>query len=409
MPTDLISDRPDFERPHRSTVLAPPVLAPPVRLTVAGHFVRTRRVGGAEQMLYNLLQGFAVRGVDTTLMCGSQANLSDRFLTQFPASGLVRVRECGGTGVRFIAEQRACLTENIVSDAMLFPNYFGPPFIPRRLGRVGVVIHDFQYRHFPEYFSAKKRAWLRMAQAFSIRKADRVIVISDFVRQDAIRWFGDGIADKLSVVPNALCWDRFADGMGQPRPGERPYILSVAAQYPHKNLETLIRAFAIVARGNSDIQLVLCGQSYNGLHGVSGTRTGVAPLIEELGLKDRVELTGFVDDAMLARWYQHAEMFAFPSIFEGFGLPPVEAIGFGLPTLTTAETAMPEITMGNAVTVSVPLDPEEWADKIITILSDRDRYRPDSVAIANLKAFYDPARIAAGYLAALMGQAWPSK
>ena len=193
--------------------------------------------------------------------------------------------------------------------------------------------------------------------------------------------------------------------MDQPRPRDRPYILSVAAQYPHKNLETLIRAFAIVARGNADIQLVLCGQSYNGLHGVTGTRTGVAPLIDELGLKDRVELTGFVDDAMLARWYQHAELFAFPSIFEGFGLPPVEAIGFGLPTLTTAETAIPEITMGNAVTVSAPLDPEEWADKIVTILSDPDRYRPGGTAIMKLKAFYDPARIAAGYVAALTGQA----
>jgi glycosyltransferase involved in cell wall biosynthesis len=295
------------------------------------------------------------------------------------------------------------VTGDIFGEAVLFPNYYVPPVLPRRLGRVGVVMHDFQYRHFPQNFSGRKRLWLRGSQEFAMRRADRVIAISGFVRDDAIRWFGDRIADKIAVVPNALCWDRFESGLGQPRPEDRPYVLSVAAQYPHKNLDTLVRAFAEVARGNRDIQLVLCGQTYEGLHGVGGARGGVGSLVRELGLADRIKSTGFVDDPTLARWYQHAELFAFPSLFEGFGMPPVEALGFGLPTLTTRTTAMPETTMGMAETVDNPLDAQEWADKMTAMLRGRERFRPSPAAVERLKAHYAPSRVAGEYVAALMG------
>jgi len=374
------------------------------KLVVAGHFVRAGRVGGAEQMLYNLTNGLSARDVDTTILCGSERDLSEDFLAEVRDMPTVRVRESGGTGTRFVAEQRACMTRDIAGDAVLFPNYYVPPYVPRRLGRIGVVMHDFQYRHFPRYFSAKKRLWLRLSQAASMRRADRVIAISKFVRDDAIRWFGDRIGDKITVVPNPLSWDRFATGLGQPRPLDRPYILSVAAQYPHKNLATLVRAFDVIAKTNRDVQLVLCGQSYAGLHGVGGEPGGVGPLIRELGLSDRIALTGFVGDAALARWYEHAEMFVFPSLFEGFGMPPVEALGFGLPTLTTRTTAMPEATMGIARMVEQPLDAREWADKMSAILRRRNCYRPTEADILKLKAFYKPSRIAGAYVAALGGQ-----
>ncbi len=370
----------------------------PPNLLVAGHFVRTRRVGGAEQMLYNLLDGFSAWPVEVTLLCGDRTHLSAEFLQH---SRFLRVEERGGTGTRFAAEQLACLSRDVTGQAMLFPNYYIPPVRPRRLGRVGVVIHDFQYRHYPAYFSRAKRLWLRMAQEMSIRLADRVIVISDFVRQDAVRWFGPKVADKVTVIPNAMSWRRFDNGLDGPRPMDRPYVLSVAAQYPHKNLETLIHAFAIVAKMNADIQLVLCGQSYNDLHGVAGKRAGAGALIQDLGLTDRVALTGFVDDTSLARWYQHAELFAFPSVFEGFGMPPVEALGFNLPTLITNATALPETTLGLAQHVSAPYDAAEWADKIVMILRQPASYRPGPGNVARLKDHYAPARVAGEYLKAL--------
>jgi glycosyltransferase involved in cell wall biosynthesis len=82
-------------------------------------------------------------------------------------------------------------------------------------------------------------------------------------------------------------------------------------------------------------------------------------------------------------------------------MPPVEALGLGLPTLTTKATALPETTLGVAHTVDDPLDAEEWADKIMTILRSPGCYRPSPADVARIRAFYDPARIADAYLAGL--------
>ncbi|MDT7953589.1 MAG: hypothetical protein RQ966_18980, partial [Acetobacteraceae bacterium] len=156
-----------------------------LRLLVAAHFVYAGRVGGAEHMLYNLLRGLSQTCRQLTILCASERNLSAASLADLHRHDSVRIAEHGGGGPRFIAEQRACLTPGLSGDAVLFPNYFVPPITPRRLGRVATVLHDLQYRHFPQHFSTKKRAWLAAAQSFAVRKADRLIVISDFVRQDA--------------------------------------------------------------------------------------------------------------------------------------------------------------------------------------------------------------------------------
>lgn len=367
-------------------------------LLIAGHFVRSGRVGGAEQMLYNLLLGLSIKKVDTTLMCGNRNNFSKEFIPILDNSQTIQIIECGGEGNRFISEQRSCIKKSLSSDAILFPNYFVPPILPSRLGRVGVVIHDFQYRHYPQYFSAKKRAWLHMSQAASMRLADKVIVISDFVKNDAIRIFGEKFAHKIAVIPNALSWKRFSDGIGYVRPKNDRYILSVAAQYPHKNLDTLIRAFSIVASKDSGIQLVLCGQNYNGLSGVMRRNKTIGHLISELGLTERIHLTGFVDNKSLAKWYEHAEMFVFPSIFEGFGMPPVEALSFSLPTLTTRMTAIPETTLGLAQMVDDPFNVNEWASHILKILRNPGLYKPTLQSVEKIRNLYDPATIASSYI-----------
>jgi glycosyltransferase involved in cell wall biosynthesis len=373
------------------------------RLAVASHFVYAGRVGGAEHMLYNLLRGLAGNGLGLDVLCSARGNLDPGFLAEMEAAPGVRVLERGGAGPRFIAEQRACLDGDLRTDAILFPNYYIPPYVPSRLGRVATVLHDLQYKHFPQNFSLKKRAWLNAAQSFSVRRADRLIVISDFVGRDVLRWFGDRLAGKLSVIPNAISWDRFGpDIANEVRPMEQPYVLSVAAQYPHKNLEVLVRAFAVVAKLRPELQLVLCGQDYRSLHGVAAGRGGLAPMAEALGVPGRVHLTGYIDDAALGHWYRHASLFAFPSIFEGFGMPAVEALGFGLPTLTTDRTALPETTLGLAQYVKDPASAEEWADRMDTMLRDPERYRPAPADVARLRAHYSPARIGQLYRAACL-------
>jgi len=200
----------------------------PFRLAVAAHFVHAGQVGGAEHMLYNLLRGLWQQDTQLEILVGDRARLDPGFRAEIAAEGpRVRLTEAGGTGVRFLAEQRAVFSgakwSGIEADATLFPNYYVPPLLPRRLGRIVCVLHDLQYRHFSMNFSARKRAWLRMAHAFAVRRCDRLVVISEFVRQDALRFLGAQFEHKIVVVPNPISWDRFGTG-GTAPPGP-PRIL----------------------------------------------------------------------------------------------------------------------------------------------------------------------------------------
>lgn len=375
------------------------------RLVVMAHFVYAGRVGGAEHMLYNLLRGFGRERVDTVVACAKRANLDPQAARELDATPGMRLVETGGRGPRFLAEQAACLRPSLRGDATLFPNYFVPPMLPSRLGRVAVVLHDLQYRHFPAHFSRRKRAWLAASQAFAMRRADRVIAISRFVAEDAERCFGGDVGCRTAVVPNPISWDRFGDPSG-PAPLDRPYVLTVAAQYPHKNIETLLRGFARIAAADPNPMLVLCGQDYGGLRGVAAAgggaagRGGLRPLLQALGLDKRVVVTGYLDDVALGRWYRHAAMFAFPSVFEGFGMPAVEALGFGLPVLTTRCTALPETTLGLAAAVDDPFDEAEWASRTAAILRDPAAFRPSPADVARVQAHYGTDRIARLYLEA---------
>ena len=372
-------------------------------LLVTAHFVFAGRIGGAEHMLYNLLHGLTEAGVTPTVLCADPANLDPAVVTELAAPG--RLLACGGgQGSRFIAEQRSCLARSLKADAILFANYFVPPIVPRRLGRVSTIIHDVQFRHFPTFFSAKKRAWLKASQGFAIRRADAVVAISEFVRRDLIRVYGEGVADKIVTIPNPISWERFGPP-GPARPIARPYILSVAAQYAHKNLLTLVRAFAIVAKRDPDVMLVFCGQSYAGLRGVKAAVSPLDALITELGLTDRVMMTGYVDDLSLGNWYRHAALFAFPSLFEGFGMPAAEAIGFGLPTLTSDRTALPEVTQGLATTIGEAEDSGAWASALLDALGNPAAHRPDPTGVAALRESYGVRTIGEQYRRVAFGEA----
>ena len=157
------------------------------RVLVMAHFVHAGRVGGAEQVLYNVVRGMAAHGAHVDMVCGARGRLDPMALADLEKLAGFRAVEAGGTGLRFVAEQRACLRRDLQAAAVLFPNYYVPPIVPRRLGRVAVVLHDLQHCHFPQYFSARKRAWLAASQALSMRRADTVIAISRFVACDAVR------------------------------------------------------------------------------------------------------------------------------------------------------------------------------------------------------------------------------
>jgi glycosyltransferase involved in cell wall biosynthesis len=365
-----------------------------MKIGVSELFNRPGRVGGAETMLHNLLEGLA-----TTMSPEDEivvfSNETSGTMETAPRMSYAVMPKWGRRN-RFLQEAIVMPAYTGQCDVVLFPNYFTPPVT--RGGRKVTVIHDLQYAHFPHNFSRSKRMWLRASHEMTLRQADAVITISEFCKRDIVDRYGERFIDKVHVIPNPISWDRLkqrpdaSDARSGPNDFEGPYILSVAAQYPHKNLETLVRAFSKLRPDRPDVRLVLVGQLADRVIGMS-RRSGVRDVIAELGLDDSVLVTGYVSDAELGEWYRHASLFVFPSLFEGFGMPPIEALGLGIPVLTTSCGSLSEIPSGMATVVADPMDPAEMAEAMREMLQNRhlydqrqvqDRYSPQTVA----KAYY---------------------
>ncbi len=361
-----------------------------MRIAIDASFLDPGRVGGAEHMLVNLVEGLE-----------AASDPSDELVvfTDHPWTAPERVRFAGlvGRGNRFTRIWSTLRPIASDFDAVLFTNYYTPPLLRRRgRPRFVTVIHDLQYRHYPENFTRRKRLWLRATHEATLRLADITVAISEYVRGDVLASYGRHLAGRVRTIPNPVSWSRFAGGRD---PAEGEYVLAVAAQYPHKNLATLVRAYGLVAeRGRAgDTRLVLTGQLGRELRGIAW-HPRIDDLIDELRLRERVVMTGYVDDRRLGTLYRGAAVFAFPSLFEGFALPPVEALGFRLPVLTSRLTSIPEATLGLATYLDDPLDAESMADSLAEMLADPERSRPTEEQAELVRETYAPKRIGAAYL-----------
>ena len=366
---------------------------------ISASFLKPGLVGGAEHMLRNLVRGLAqaANPEDRLLLLGGPA------WPQVNGSAPVQWIDGGAKRNHFVEAWSYVRRYLPQLDAVLLPNYFTPPVRARR-ARIVTVIHDLKYLHLPDTVSPQKRLWLRAAHALTMHLADAVVVISHFVREDLLRAYGVRWEKKVHVIPNPISWDRFAEG--QPgsdfRVPQGRYVLSVAAQYQHKNLETLLRAFALLQKRSAyeDVSLVLAGQLSTNLVGIA-QRPDVRGLITTLGLERRVRVTGYISDWELGMHYRNAAAFVFPSLFEGCGMPPVEALGFGLPVITTRCAALPESTQGLAYYVDDPLDEHELAEALATVLDDPKGRMPSPAAVHQLRAFHAVEAIGAQYYALL--------
>ena len=368
-----------------------------MRIAIDASFVDPGRVGGAEHMISNLVAGLAAA-------CPTSDEIVVYTDKPWPAPARVRFEALHGPGNRFTRISATLRGRLARHDAVLFSNYFTAPFPKtRRRPRFVTVIHDLQYLHMPRNFSARKRTWLRAAHEATLRLADETITISEHVRGDLLGRYGRRWAPRVRAIHNPVSWERFDDdGALPPVIGEGPVVLAVAAQYPHKNLATLVKAFAELRRRRAlgDTTLVLAGQVGAGLSGVAWTDP-LDRLIDDLGLRDVVLETGYLDDRALGALYRRADLFAFPSLFEGFAMPPIEALGFGLPVLTSRMASIPEVTMGLATYLDDPRDPSEMADRLTSMLADPRAVEPAPADVARVRDAYDPARIGARYREAL--------
>ena len=375
------------------------------RIGINGLFLKPEQVGGAEFVLRGLLIGLAQHShIDLYVFINAQL-LS--WVDDLHLGASVHIVPIKIWGNRFVSEalQLPIIANKYELDGLINTNYFTPW---RSLLRTSstTIIYDLNYLYFPELFSWYKKLWLRMTHQMTLANAKNTVTISEFVQQDIQKNYKSNNLAKVIYTP--ILWDRLEiSDVSKPdlqhypiaELTNRTFILSVANHYQHKNLATLVKAFAKLPKHLSNIKLVFVGQLPESLVGMRRDRCDdVRQLVQDLGLEDRVYVTGYISDRELAWYYHYAALFAFPSLFEGFGMPPVEALGMGLPVLTTRCTAIPEVTMNLAEYVENPLDVNEWRDHLTEMLSDRDRYLPAEVTIQKIRQAYEPKAIAQKYI-----------
>jgi len=366
-----------------------------MEMMVAASFVRPGRVGGAEQMLYNLLGGFADRGFANSI----------RLLVREPLQPVPEVASFRTERLTCVAGSHRVLYEAAAAavfrdiDGWLFPNFFAPP---SARGRVVTTIHDLHYRHLPQTFRARKRAFLKAAHRLSLRASEVVVAISATVAADIEQAYGARWSHKVRVIPNPVSFRRL-EGGGADLPHtleDRRVLLCVAAQYAHKNIDTLVRAMPRIVKRHPDVALVLAGQEPSRLVG-GATAGDLTALANELGVANHVLSTGYLDDAVLGALYKIATASVLPSLFEGFGIPVVEGLGFGLPVVCSDIDSLRETSLGLAHFVHEPRSADAWSATICDVLDSPESFAPQSEDVARVRATYDPARIAWEYADAM--------
>lgn len=293
-------------------------------------------------------------------------------------------------------------------DALLFPNTFTPPIVRSR--RAVTVIHDLQYRNLPEHWPLAKRIWMRTCHEITLRRCDAVVAISQWVKDDILKHYGQRWESRVRTIWNPVSLERFSQPAEQNFTKGRPYILCTAVDRPAKNLSTLVRAFAIVRKKLPEYCLVLSGQLRSAdrtwrarSQALESKLPSAADLVEDLNLTKDVVLTGFIADAQLGALYRGASLFVLPSLFEGFGMPAVEALALGVPTLVSGLQVLREVTLDRAHYIENPLDVQETAERMVEMLQAGVSARPSPQLRDEIRNRFAPVTIARQYLDVLLG------
>ena len=258
-----------------------------------------------------------------------------------------------------------------IVDVFYSPDFVLPPTLPRT--RTLLTVHDLSFLHYPEHFVPKLVQYLNSVVPRSVTRADKVLADSEATRVDIINRLGAapdqvevlylGADDRFHASPSRGERERLESRYGI---GEQPYVLSVGTLQPRKNYATLIRAFATLGPG---IQLAIAG-------GRGWLYQNVFEEAEKQG--GRVQILGLVDDEDLPALYRNAALFALPSLYEGFGLPVLEAMACGTPVVCSDRSSLPEVA-GDAALLVDPTDVDAISAAMTRALTD-DGLRAEMVS-----------------------------
>jgi glycosyltransferase involved in cell wall biosynthesis len=306
-------------------------------------------VGGSETYVHELLRALGrvgeldYRVYGTQLLAGSGLEVEEVASYRASTTTSGRVLAMAGAALAGGRIRREMRLEEL--DAIHFPLSVMLPRVERPPSVA--TIHDLQHEFFPSFFSRGELAYRRRAYGWTARLAGLVIAPSAFVAET----LGERLRvppERLRVIHHGVDHERFS-------PAERrrqPFLLYPANRWPHKNHERLFEALALVRRARPELGLVLTGAGYDGK-----------------GAPDGVDVRGRVDADELVELYRTASALVFPSLYEGFGYPPLEAMACGCPVACSDRGSLREI-VGGAAALFDPESAEAIADGIERALTD---------------------------------------
>lgn len=326
-------------------------------------WVKVGKCGGTESYIRNLLNGFGQYDMQNEYVLFAADDNYDSFKEYGKYSNMTLKSyhaQSEAPMKRLIWENlyldKAAKKEQV--DLMFVPVYSKPITYGSKIPYV-TCIADLQALHYPQYFSKLMYFVMKYLWWYTCKTSTRVITISEWCEKDIIEHYpaAKGRTDTLYIpiitVDSHMEFQILAERY-QIKKGE--YFYCVSSLFPHKNLDTILKTMAAYKKKGSREVLVLSG--------IGGQNEQFHKRCKELDIEDRVIVTGFVSNEERDCLYENCEMFLFPSIFEGFGMPPIEVMRKGKHVVMTRKTCLEEVTEGKAIYVENPMDVEEWMEKI---------------------------------------------
>lgn len=302
---------------------------------------------GFEEYLFNLLRDFSryrdkIKAEEIIIVChDSQKEYFKPILTD--GMSVFGMSYNNKIGRLWQSERVAQVLGLGKEDLILYPGDMMP--LCKNRTKTLLVVHDllFMYNSYCEhtlYFNLfRLQQWLFEPQA--VRKADKVIAISNFTKNDIIRKISVS-GDKIEAIYNYFCFDKYNDGNKTTiEKVNYPYILTVCAGNKHKNHKVLLESFVKLASEKEDLHYVIVGS----LH------ANAVPYYEQIpdGIKERIHFLRHISNSDLAYLYSNAKLFVSASLFEGLGMPVVEALYFGVPVILSNTEVHREVSFNKAI------------------------------------------------------------
>ena len=254
------------------------------------------------------------------------------------------------------------------SELTHFFNYIIPPFVH---GKKVVTIHDMVVKAYPETVRFRTKHLLNTGMKKSMKRADVIITDSEFSKSEIEKYFPQ-YSHKVQVVYCGVNSDKFypvedksvVEKVKRSLDIEGEYFLYLGTIEPRKNLERLIEAYSLLLKKDENVpRLVMAG-------GKGWLNSNIYQKVVELKLEKYVQFTKYIPDEDLCPLINGATAFVFPSIYEGFGMPPLEAMACGVPVVCSKEASLPEV-VGDCAVMTDAYDPQSIADGMYRIYSDK--------------------------------------